>query len=135
MHKTFSQPSAGVGASYSWEGNKQVGKGKMTITESRENERVAQKLEFLEPFPSVAQTAIDLKPAGPDSKSTKVTWSMDGKNNFVGKAFSLVMNMDKMIGKDFEEGLGSLKRISEAKKAAAAPPAPGTPSPPSAATP
>jgi hypothetical protein len=116
MKKTFSAATSGVGASYAWEGNKEVGKGKMTIVESRSPEHVADRLEFLEPFASVADTAIDLKPSG---DKTRVTWSMDGKNNFVGKAFSLVMNMDKMIGKDFEDGLASLKRVTEAKTVAA----------------
>src|SRR6185369_10487911 len=103
---------------YAWEGNKEVGKGSMTITESRPGERVAQRLEFIEPFKSTAATAFDLKPAGPSN--TRVTWSMDGKSNFVGKAFSLVMDMDKVIGKDFEAGLASLKQLTEAKAVAAA---------------
>jgi hypothetical protein len=116
MKKTYSDATTGVGASYAWEGNKQVGKGKMTVVESRAPERVANKLEFIEPFPSVADTAMDLKPSGPTS--THVTWSMDGKSNFIGKAFSLYMSMDKAIGPDFEAGLASLKTIAEAKQAA-----------------
>jgi hypothetical protein len=128
MKKTFSATTSGVGASYAWEGNKEVGKGRMIITESRPGERVAQKLEFLEPFVSTADIAFALKAAGPSS--THVTWSMDGRNNFIGKAFSLVMDVDKMIGKDFETGLASLKQVVEAKAlaaAAAAPPAPPVP--------
>ncbi len=130
MKKTFSATTVGVGASYAWEGNKEVGKGNMTITESRPGERVAQRLEFLEPFKSTASSAFDLKTAGPSN--TRVTWSMDGKNNFVGKVFSLVMDMDKMIGKDFESGLAILKQITEAKAVAAAAVAPPTPSVPPA---
>jgi hypothetical protein len=136
MKKTFSASTTGVGAHYAWEGNKEVGKGSMTITESVPGERVAQRLEFIEPFASTAETAFDLKAAGP--ASTHVTWSMDGRSNFVSKAFSLVMDMDKMIGKDFETGLSGLKQIAEAKAVAAAaaappvppiPPAPGMPGP------
>ena len=115
MKKTFSANTAGVGASYAWEGNKDVGKGKMSITESRPPERVVQKLEFLEPFPAVSDVTFDLKPNG---SGTRATWSMDGKSNFMGKAFSLVMSMDKAVGKDFEEGLANLKRVSEAKQMA-----------------
>jgi hypothetical protein len=115
MKKTFSDTTTGVGASYAWEGNKQVGKGKMTMTESRPPEHVADKLEFIEPFPSVAETAMDLKSSGPTS--THVTWSMDGKSNFMGKAFSLYMSMDKAVGPDFESGLTNLKTIAEAKQA------------------
>jgi len=128
MKKTFSATTAGVGARYTWEGNKEVGKGRMIITESRPGERVAQKLEFIEPFTSTADIAFALKAAGPSS--THVTWSMDGRNNFIGKAFSLLMDVDKMIGKDFETGLASLKQVVEAKAvaaAAAAPPAPPVP--------
>jgi hypothetical protein len=136
MKKTFSPVTSGVGASYAWEGNKEVGKGRMTITESHPGEKVAQRLEFIEPFASTADIAFSLKAAGPSS--THVTWSMDGRNNFMGKAFSLVMDMDKVIGKDFEAGLAGLKQIAEAKAVAAAaaapptpplPPAPGPPAP------
>ena len=136
MKKSFGPSTTGVGAHYAWEGNKEVGKGSMTIIESRPDTRVAQRLEFIEPFKSIAATAFDLKPAGP--ASTRVTWSMEGNSNFIGKAFSLVMDMDKVIGKDFEAGLASLKQIAEAHAVAAAaaapptppaPPAPGAPSP------
>jgi hypothetical protein len=117
MTLTVSTPSAGVGATYAWQGNKQVGKGKMTITESTAPTHTKEKLEFLEPFASVADASFDIKPEG--GNAATVTWSMDGKSNFVGKAFGLVMSMDKMVGKDFEEGLGNLKKVVEAKKAAA----------------
>jgi hypothetical protein len=117
MKKTYSTATSGVGATYAWEGNKEVGKGKMTITESTPPTKVAQRLEFLEPFASVAETSVALKAEGTDG--TRVTWAMDGKNNFVSKAFSLAMNMDKMIGKDFDEGLSNLKKISEEKAAKA----------------
>ena len=112
--------TTGVGASYAWEGNKEVGKGKMTIVDSKPNERVAQKLEFIEPFQSVAEVSFAFKPDSADS--TKVTWAMDGKHNFISKAMCVVKPMDKMIGPDFEEGLSGLKRVAEARKAAAPPP-------------
>jgi hypothetical protein len=114
MKKTYSDTTSGVGASYAWEGNKQVGKGKMTIVESRPPEHVGDRLEFIEPFASVADIAMDLKPAG---AGTRVTWSMDGKNNFVGKAFGLVMSMDKTVGGDFDTGLANLKGIAESRQA------------------
>lgn len=118
MKRTISTPSAGVGATYAWEGNKEVGKGKMTLTESQAPTLTKERLEFLEPFPSVADTGFKIKAEG--GNAATVTWYMDGKSNFMGKAMSLVMDMDKMIGKDFEEGLANLKRVSEAKRAAAA---------------
>ena len=121
MTRTYDGPAGGVGASYAWSGNKAVGKGRMSITESQQPSHVGLRLEFLEPFASVEDNAFDLQPSRPDS--TRVTWSMVGSNTFMGKAFSLVMNMDKMIGKDFEEGLGNLKRVAEAGNPVAPAPA------------
>jgi hypothetical protein len=119
MKKTFDGPSQGVGASYTWAGNDKVGKGKMTIVAADGKGLVEERLEFIEPFASVAQTTFRLSP---DGAGTRVTWSMDGTNNFVSKLFGLFMNMDKMIGKDFEAGLASLKTLAESR--AKAPPAP-----------
>lgn len=126
MKTTVSTPSAGVGATYAWEGNKEVGKGRMTFTENQPPGRVKEKLEFIEPFASVAEVTFDIKPIG-GAAASSVTWSMDGKNNFMGKAFALFMDMDKVIGKDFDDGLTNLKRVVEARVAAEAAAAP-TPS-------
>jgi hypothetical protein len=122
LKRTVSTPPSGVGATYAWEGNKEVGKGKMTITDSRPGEKVAEKLEFIEPFPATAGVTFTLAAESPTT--TKVTWAMDGKHNFISKAFSVVKPMDGMIGKDFEEGLANLKKVAEAKKPPPAPPAP-----------
>src|SRR4051812_6936814 len=111
MKTTISTPSAGVGAKYEWAGNKQVGKGRMTIVEAQAPSHTKEKLEFLEPFPGQADASFDIKPNG---NVVDVTWSMDGKANFIGKAMGLFVSMDKMIGKTFDEGLGNLKRLSEA---------------------
>ncbi|MCW5554957.1 MAG: SRPBCC family protein [Verrucomicrobiae bacterium] len=110
MKLTYEGPEAGVGASYSWVGNSEVGEGKMTITGSRLNESVQLKLEFFKPMASVSDTEFTFKPQG---NQTEVTWAMSGKNNFIGKAFCLFMNMDKMIGGQFEKGLTDLKTITE----------------------
>lgn len=114
---TISTPSAGVGATYAWEGNKKVGKGKMTLTESQAPTHIKERLEFVEPFASTADTTIQIKPEG--GNASTVTWSMDGKASFMGKAAGLFMSMDKTIGKSYEEGLANLKRVTEAKRAAA----------------
>ncbi len=111
MKKTFDGPERAVGASYTWVGNDEVGEGQMTITELRENEFVGQKLEFIKPFASVAESSFTLVA---ERENTTLTWAMDGKNDFLGKAFGLMMDMDKMIGADFEKGLASLKTIAEA---------------------
>jgi hypothetical protein len=122
MKQTLGTNSSGVGATYAWEGNKEVGKGKMTILTSSPGEKVTEKLEMLEPFPSTSDIAFTLQTESPTS--TKVTWAMDGKHTFMSKAFSVVKPMDGMIGKDFEEGLANLKKVAEAKKPPPAPPAP-----------
>jgi hypothetical protein len=110
VKNTFDGPPAGVGASFAWAGNSQVGEGKMTITVSQPNEVVLMKLEFIKPFAATNMTEFTFKPEG---NQTTVTWSMFGKNNFVGKCMSLVMNCDKMIGGQFEQGFANLKGIVE----------------------
>ena len=107
---TFEGPAAGTGASYSWVGNSEVGEGKMTITESHPSDMVKIKLEFIKPFAATSATEFTFTPSG---NATNVKWSMSGDNNFIGKAFSLFMNMDKMIGADFEKGLAQMKRVAE----------------------
>jgi len=107
---TFEGPAAGVGASQSWSGNSAVGAGKQTIVESRANELVRLKLEFLKPMEGVCDATFTLQPEG---GATRVTWTMAGENNFLGKVFCLFVNQDKMIGGEFEKGLATLKRTSE----------------------
>jgi hypothetical protein len=117
MQKTFDGPIAGPGASYTWSGNDQVGKGKMTIVDAKLYERIDLKLEFIEPWQSTNATAFVFEPV---PEGVKVTWRMEGTNTFMGKAFSLFMDMDGMIGKDFEKGLATMKSLvePEAKKRA-----------------
>lgn len=107
---TFEGPSAGVGAIFSWEGNKQVGAGRMTIVESKPNELVCFKLEFLKPF--AATNVVDFTFV-PEGESTTVTWAMCGERNFMMKAFGLIINCDKMCGDQFNKGLATLKSLSE----------------------
>ncbi len=117
MKQTFSTPSAGAGAWYEWSGNDQVGKGKQIMNVSTENARIEESLEFIEPFASTAKVSFAFTPKG---EGTEVTWAMDGNNTFMGKAMSLVVSMDEMIGKDFENGLTALKGdVEKAAKAAA----------------
>lgn len=113
---TLEGPPAGEGAIYRWSGNKDVGEGSMTILESKPSEHVRMKLEFIRPFPDSCNVDFALKPEG---DKTSLTWTMSGRNeDFVSKAFCLVMNMDKMVGGDFEKGLASMKAIVEAPASA-----------------
>lgn len=111
MKKTIEGPPSGTGAKYHWVGNDKVGEGKMEITDSKPAELVKIKLDFIKPMESTSDTLFTFTPEG---SGTKVTWTMSGKNNFMGKAFCLFMNMDKMVGGDFEKGLAQMKAVSEA---------------------
>jgi hypothetical protein len=107
---TFEGAAAGTGAIFIWAGNKKVGEGRMTITESRPSELIRIKLEFLKPFKATNTAEFTFKSQG---NQTLVTWSMSGKNNFMGKAFGLFVNCDKMVGGDFEKGLAAMKSVAE----------------------
>ncbi len=108
---TFEGPSAGKGAIFKWSGNDQVGEGQMTLLESRPNELIRIKLDFIRPFPSTCDVEFTFKPAG---QQTGVTWTMAGAKDYMSKAFCMFMNMDKMIGGDFERGLAQMKAVAEA---------------------
>lgn len=105
-----SETPVGKGAWYTWEGNDQVGKGKMSIKDTVENQKVVNDLEFIEPFPSTAVVTFTLTP---DGENTKVTWGFDAENNFGSKVFGLFVDMDEMLGKDFAHGLDKLKVAAE----------------------
>jgi len=108
---TFEGPSAGTGAIFRWAGNDKIGEGSMTITESRPSDLIRITLEFVKPFAATNTAEFTFEPEG---NQTAVTWSMAGKNNFMAKAVSLFMNMDKMVGGKFEEGLANMKSVVEA---------------------
>jgi hypothetical protein len=109
---TFEGSSAGIGAIFRWAGNKEVGEGSMTITESRPSDLIRIKLEFLRPFAASNTAEFTFRPEG---NQTDVTWSMEGQNNFIAKAVCLFMNMDKMVGGQFEKGLASMKSVVEVR--------------------
>jgi hypothetical protein len=108
---TFEGPSAGKGAIFRWAGNEEVGEGSMMITESLPSALIRIKLDFLKPFEATNNAEFTFKPEG---NQTAVTWSMEGQNNFIAKAFCLFMNMDKMVGGQFDKGLASMKSVAEA---------------------
>ncbi len=112
----MSGPESGVGASYSWNGNEKVGNGSMTITEVRPGEWVAMDLKFITPWEAQNITTFALSPEG---EGTKVVWTMSGTNDFMGKLMSLFMDMDAMVGPDFERGLAKLDTVSQTAQAAA----------------
>lgn len=109
MKLTF-DGEAGKGATYHWEGNSDVGEGRMTITESRPDELVRIHLEFIRPFAATNEVEFTFEPK---ENQTKVNWLMTGKNDFMGKAFGLFVNVEKMVGGQFEQGLSQLKSVVE----------------------
>lgn len=110
--ETYDGPAAGAGSVMAWAGNKEVGEGRMTIVESQPNALVRFKLEFFKPFAATNTAEFAFKEEG---GRTAVTWTMRGRNNFIGKAMCLVFDMDKMVGGDFEAGLAGIRAIVEKK--------------------
>lgn len=108
----FDGPASGQGAKFSWVGNREVGEGSMTITESRPHDLIAIRLDFLKPFQATNTAEFTFQPRG---NETEVTWSMFGKNSFMGKAFAMIVDCDKMMGSKFEEGLTAMKATAEAR--------------------
>jgi hypothetical protein len=126
MKREITGAPHGKGALYSWFGNDEVGSGTMEITESIPPQQVQIRLEFKQPWAATNTTSFTLAPTSSPPGGTRVTWSMDGENSFGAKAMGLVMDMDHMIGKDFESGLTNLQAMAEAaaeaQRAAAAKP-------------
>lgn len=112
MKRTFEGPAAGVGAVYAWDGNSQAGAGKMAIVESKPAERVVIRLDFVKPMAATSHATFTFAPEG---GQTRVTWAMAGHNGYLGKLFCMFMNMDKMVGGQFEEGLATLKAKAGSK--------------------
>ncbi|QRO00370.1 SRPBCC family protein [Archangium violaceum] len=114
---TYAGTPAAVGHSLAWVSSAEANEGKMTIVSVHPPEQLTLELEFIKPFAATNETVFHFKQAGND---TTVTWVMTGQNNFMSKAFCLFMDMDKMVGSDFEAGLATLKSLAEAKAAAQA---------------
>lgn len=106
----YSGPASGRGAAYAFDGNKDVGKGSIEILESAPPSKVTMGLAMVEPFKARNTVEFTLVPIGGD---TRVTWSMHGPAPFLSKVIGLFIDMDRMVGKDFESGLASLKAIAE----------------------
>lgn len=109
---TFEGPDAGEGAVFNWSGNDQIGEGRMTLLESRPDERIRIRVDFTKPFEGTNTAIFTFRPDGP---RTIVTWTMSGEQSFLQKALSVFVNIDKLVGAEFEKGLGNLKSVVEAK--------------------
>jgi hypothetical protein len=108
LEQTYEGAPSGVGAGYSWVGKK-TGAGRMTIIESRPNELIKIRLEFLKPFKATNTAEFTFMPVG---NHTVVTWAMYGEKTFVTKFIQMMASMDSMVGPMFERGLAKLKKVS-----------------------
>ena len=110
MKRTFGKTTSGKGAYYGWEGNKDVGKGSMEVSDSTPPSRLVLQLHFMEPFEAHNTATYTL---APQTDATKVTWAIDGPMPYVSKVVSIFCDMDALIGKDFETGLANLRTVAE----------------------
>ena len=110
MQRTYSGTAQGVGTIYAWQGTGQVGAGRMEITSTRPSSEIIIQLDFLKPFEAHNIAEFTLTAQG---QNTELTWSMHGSSPYLSKLMGVFFNMDRMIGKDFEKGLNTLKLIVE----------------------
>ena len=110
MKKTHSGAASGKGAVYEGDGNKEIGKGRMEITESSPPSTVVMAMHFIKPFEAHSTAEFTLEPSG---DSTYVTWSLYGPQPYLAKVMHIFFDMDSMIGREFESGLANLKAIAE----------------------
>jgi uncharacterized protein YndB with AHSA1/START domain len=116
LQRRLSGAEAGRGSVYEWQGDKRVGAGRMEILDSVPHSRIDIKLSFLKPFRAENRTRFTITPV---EGASRVLWEMTGTNNFMFKLMGLVMNMDKMVGTDFEKGLAAIKTEAERGELAA----------------
>ena len=114
LKRSYSGAESGKGAIYGWDGNKNVGSGRMEILESATPSKIVIQLDFFKPFEAHNTAEFTMLPQG---DGTHVTWLMHGPAPFMNKVMQVFMNLDKMIGKDFETGLANLKTLAEQKPA------------------
>lgn len=113
MNRRYFGPDAGAGAGYEWSGNRRAGSGTMEIVESLPASTIRIRLQFTRPFKALNPTTFTFTPV---PGGTEVAWVMTGENKGLGRVFALFMNMDKLVGADFERGLASLSAAVAAKK-------------------
>jgi hypothetical protein len=109
MKRAFSGAESGKGSVYEWDGNKDIGKGRIEITESSPS-KITMKLDFLDPFEAHNMAEFTLAPKG---ETTDVTWAIFGPMPYISKVLTMFCDMDSMIGKEFEAGLADLKTLAE----------------------
>ena len=112
MKRTYSGAQSGKGAVYAWDGNKNVGSGRMEILDASSPSKIVIKLDFFKPFEAHNTAEFTMLPQG-DTATTNINWVMHGPASFMSKVMQVFMNIDSMVGKDFETGLANLKTLTE----------------------
>jgi uncharacterized protein YndB with AHSA1/START domain len=110
MKKTYSGAATGKGAIYEWDGDKNVGSGRIEIADTTPPSRLAIKLDMIKPFAASNRVEFTLQPQG---DTTNVTWTMNGHTPYLAKIMHVFLDMDRMVGQDFETGLANLKALAE----------------------
>src|ERR1700674_4844682 len=110
MKRSYSGAESGKGAVYAWDGKKNVGSGRMEILDVSAPTKIVIKLDFFAPFEGHNTAEFTMLPQG---DATNLTWLMHGPSPFMGKIMRVFLNIDRMVGKDFEIGLANLKRLAE----------------------
>ena len=114
LKRSYGGAASGKGAVYGWEGNRNVGSGRMEILEASAPAKIVIKLDFFTPFEGHNTAEFTMLPQGDATNvTTNVTWLMHGPSPFIGKIMHVFINMDRMVGRDFEVGLANLKRLTE----------------------
>ena len=113
MKRSYSGAASGKGAIYAWDGNRNVGSGRMEILDASAPSNIVIKLDFFTPFEGHNIAEFTMLPEGGSSQTSNVTWLMHGPAPFMSKLMQVFMNIDTMIGRDFEVGLANLKRLAE----------------------
>jgi len=107
---TYRGPASGKGAGHEWDGNRNVGRGSVEITDSQPPSRILMKLDMISPMEAHNRVEFSLQPQG---DSTQVTWAMSGPSPYISKVMTTVLSMDRMVGGEFEKGLADLKALAE----------------------
>lgn len=110
MQRVFSGPESGKGAAYEWDGDENIGKGRLQIADASAPSKVTMNLEIIRPLECQNIVEFRIEPQG---ETTNVTWAMHGPMPFISKVMSVFVDMDEMVGSDFEVGLANLKKIAE----------------------
>ena len=113
MKRSYSGAESGRGAVYAWDGNRNVGSGRMEILDAQAPSKIVIKLDFFTPFEGHNTAEFTMLPQDGNSQTTDVTWLMHGPAPLMSKLMQVFINIDNMIGRDFEVGLANLKRLAE----------------------